>query len=94
MITMYWNLLSFLLFVGCYSLELRRENWAIRFLDIDNDRPDNSLKQIIIHEPELNLKMDKLIELKTIFSYLKFNNNLKKADIIKILNKQLKKILI
>ena len=60
MITMYWNFLSFLLFVGCYSLELRRENWAIRFLDIDNDLPDNSLKQIIIHEPELNLKMDKL----------------------------------
>jgi len=60
MITMYWNLLSFLLFVGCYSLELRREMWAIRFLDINNNRPDNSLKQIIIYEPELNREMDKL----------------------------------
>ena len=58
--TMYWNGLSFLCFIFCYLLELKRENWAIKFLDIDNDRPDNSLKQIIIHEPGLDKQMDKL----------------------------------
>jgi hypothetical protein len=59
-VTMYWNFLSFLLFIGCYSVELKRENWAIKFLDIDNNRPDNSLKQIIVFEPELDKRMDKL----------------------------------
>ena len=58
--TMYWNFLSFLMFLACYSIELKRENWAIKFLDIDNDKPDNSLKQIIVHEPELDRRMDKL----------------------------------
>jgi hypothetical protein len=59
-ITLSWNTLSFVCFVFCYVLELRRENWAIKFLDIDNDKPDNSLKQIIILEPKLDKQMDKL----------------------------------
>ena len=59
-ITLSWNTLSFCCFVFCYVLELRRENWAIKFLDIDNNRPDNSLKQIIVLEPKLDKQMDKL----------------------------------
>jgi len=59
-VTMYWNGLTFFCFILCYCLELRRENWAIKFLDIDNNRPDNSLKNIIIHEPILDKQMDKL----------------------------------
>ena len=47
-------------FTICYLLELRRENWAIKFLDIDNDLPDNSLKSIIVTEPKLDKKMDYL----------------------------------
>jgi len=58
--TLSWNALSFACFVFCYALELRRENWAIKFLDIDNDKPDNSLKQIIVLEPKLDKQMDKL----------------------------------
>ena len=58
--TLSWNALSFACFVFCYVLELRRENWAIKFLDIDNDKPDNSLKQIIVLEPKLDKQMDKL----------------------------------
>ena len=58
--TMYWNGFTFMCFMMCYLLELKRENWAIKFLDIDNNRPDNSLKNIIIHEPELNKRMDQL----------------------------------
>ena len=55
-----WNTLSFVCFIFCYMLELRRENWAIKYLDIDNDKPDNSLKQIIVLEPKLDKHMDKL----------------------------------
>ena len=59
-VTMGWNCLSFFCFVCSYILELRRENWAIKFLDIDNDKPDNSLKKIISGEPKLDKQMDHL----------------------------------
>ena len=58
--TLYWNCLSFLLFIMCYIFELKRENWAIKFLDINNDIPDNALKEKIILEPILDKKMDQL----------------------------------
>ena len=58
--TLYWNGFSFLLFVMCYMFELRREHWAIKFLDINNDIPDNALKEKIIEEPQLDKKMDRL----------------------------------
>ena len=54
------NGLSMLSFMVSYAIELRRENWAIEFLDIDNDRPDNSLKAIIRDDPSLDQKMDRL----------------------------------
>ncbi len=57
---MYWNAFSFLTFFTYYMIELRREEWAIKFLDIDNDKPDNSLKEIIVKEPQLDKKMDRL----------------------------------
>ena len=41
-----------------YIIELRREEWAIKYLDIDNDKADNALKDIIKDEPILNKKMD------------------------------------
>ena len=58
--TMYWNFITMLLFLGYYIIELKRENWAIEYLDIDNNKPDNSLKEIIKKEPKLDKKMDKL----------------------------------
>ncbi len=54
------NGLSLLMFVVSYGVELRRENWAIHYLDVDYDKPDNSLKEIIRGEPELDKKMDRL----------------------------------
>ena len=48
------------LFFGYYMIELKRENWAIKYLDIDNDKPDNSLKEIIKQEPKLDKVMDQL----------------------------------
>jgi|TARA_B110000208_G_C11794644_1_gene439000 hypothetical protein len=59
-LTLYWNGLSFMCFTLCYLVELRRENWAIKFLDINNDLPDNSLKGIIVTEPKLDKQMDSL----------------------------------
>ena len=57
---LYWNMFTCLSFMGSYILELRREEWAIKYLDINNDYPDNSLKEIIINEPLLDQKMDRL----------------------------------
>ncbi len=58
--TMYWNILTFFSFILCYIIELKRENWAIKYLDIDNNLPDNNLKQIIVNEKKLDKYMDKL----------------------------------
>ena len=56
----YWNTFSMFLFLLCYSVELRREEWCVKYLDIDNNYPDNSLKEIIVKEKILDKKMDKL----------------------------------
>ena len=56
----YWNSLSMFLFLICYGIELRREEWCVKYLDIDNNYPDNSLKNIIVKEKTLDNKMDKL----------------------------------
>ena len=50
----------FFIFYIFYLLELKRESWAIKFLDIDNNKPDNGLKTIIIQEPILDKQMDRL----------------------------------
>jgi len=55
-----WNILTSVLFIGYYLLELRREEWSIKFLDIDNDKPDNSLKEVIIKYKDLDQKMDRI----------------------------------
>ena len=57
---LYWNMFSMFTFFTYYLIELRREEWAIKYLDIDNDKPDNSLKEIIRQDKELDRRMDKL----------------------------------
>ena len=57
---LYWNMFSMFTFFVYYFVELRREEWAIKYLDIDNDKPDNCLREIIVTEPELDKKMDRL----------------------------------
>ena len=59
-VVFYWNALSMFTFFTYYLIELRREEWAIKYLDINNDKPDNSLKEIIRMEPVLDKKMDSL----------------------------------
>lgn len=53
-----WNLLTLFIFMSMYVVELRRENWAIKYLDIDNDLPDNNLRKIICNEKILEKQMD------------------------------------
>jgi hypothetical protein len=57
---LYWNAFSWVTFFTYYMIELRREEWSIKYLDIDNDKPDNALKKIIVKEPQLDKKMDSL----------------------------------
>ena len=68
---LYWNMFSMFTFFTYYLVELRREEWAIQYLDIDNNKSDNSLKEIIIKEPILDKKMDKLN--KYYYNLLRFN---------------------
>ena len=62
-ITLYFNMLSFFCFIYVYILELQRENWSIKYLDVDKDKSDNALKSIIVNEPKLDKKMDRLNKL-------------------------------
>lgn len=58
--TLYWNIFTMTLFIGYYLIELYRENWSIQYLDIDNNKPDNSLKGIIKEYKSLDVKMDRI----------------------------------
>jgi hypothetical protein len=58
--TLYWNIFTMTIFVGYYLIELYRENWSIQYLDIDNNKPDNSLKEIIKEYKSLDVKMDRM----------------------------------
>lgn len=62
-ITLYFNMLSFLCFIYVYILELKRENWAIKYLDVDKDKPDNNLKELLVNIPFLDKQMDSLNKL-------------------------------
>jgi|TARA_Y100000996_G_C22442519_1_gene610401 hypothetical protein len=56
----YCNCFSMFLFICSYLIELRREEWCVKYLDIDNDYPDNCLKEIIRKEKKLDNYMDKV----------------------------------
>ena len=55
-----WNSMTLIGFLMLYVYELKRENWSIEYLDIDNNKPDNALKSIIIKEKKLDKRMDEL----------------------------------
>ena len=59
-LTLGWNIITMLWFLIMYVFELKRENWAIKYLDIDNNLQDNVLKSIIVKEKKLDKQMDKL----------------------------------
>ena len=55
-----WNIMTMMSFFVMYIFELKRENWSIKYLDIDNDKPDNALKEVIVKEKVLDKRMDLL----------------------------------
>lgn len=48
-----FNYISIILFLICYIIELKRENWCVEYLDINKDYSDNHLKNILDNRPEL-----------------------------------------
>ena len=58
-ITLGFNFLSVLLFIGVYIIELKRENWCVKYLDIDHNIPDNNLESIIKDKPDILIPLSK-----------------------------------
>ena len=56
----YWNSFTMLSFFCTYIIELWREEWCVKYLDIDNNFSDNGLKGIIIKDKKLDKYMDKI----------------------------------
>jgi hypothetical protein len=54
----YCNSISMFLFFCTYTIELWREEWCVKYLDIDNNYSDNGLKEIIVKEKKLDNYMD------------------------------------
>jgi hypothetical protein len=85
--TLTWNVLTMMSFFILYIFELKRENWSIKYLDIDNDKPDNALKSVIVKETKLDAQMDKL---NTYYYYIVcctiFMNMINIALVIQVLN--------
>lgn len=58
-ITLGFNFLCVGLFLVTYVVELRREHWCVKHLDINHDFPDNHLDDIIDSKPELKMDLRK-----------------------------------
>ena len=56
-VTNCYNLVSFVIIIAFYIVELKRENWSIEHLDIDEDLPMNYLDEEIEKYPEYKLKL-------------------------------------
>tara|TARA_Y100000768_G_scaffold169763_2_gene127094 strand:- start:3723 stop:4388 length:666 start_codon:yes stop_codon:yes gene_type:complete len=59
-IAIYMNGFSMFVFFIFYIIELFREEWCVKYLDINNDKSDNNLRHIIEKYPKLNTQMDKI----------------------------------
>lgn len=55
-----FNSLCFLLFLNLYRIELKRENWCIKYLDIDVDKAIENLDDEIEYYPEFKKQMAEL----------------------------------
>jgi hypothetical protein len=54
------NLVTFIVVLGFYILEMNRENWSITYLDINPSLPNNNLDREIEYYPVIKKKMHKL----------------------------------
>ena len=58
-----FNLCSFIVFMVFYYTELKRENWCIKYLDIDPEKTANNLDKSIEDYPEYKKEMSELNQL-------------------------------
>jgi hypothetical protein len=54
------NLITFVVVLGFYILEMKRENWSITYLDINPKKPNNNLDLEIEDYPKLKKQMHSL----------------------------------
>jgi len=86
-ISLSWNSVTMLSFIALYIYELKRENWSIKYLDIDNNKPDNALKSVIIKHKKLDKHMDLLnLNYYNIVKLTVFMNFINIGIVVKILN--------
>lgn len=55
-----FNALAFIVFLNLYRVELQRENWCIKYLDIDPEKANENLDDEIEEYPELKKQMSDL----------------------------------
>ena len=60
MVTNIYNLISFVIVIAFYIVELRRENWSIEYLDIDESKALNHLDDEVENYPLIKANMRKL----------------------------------
>ena len=86
-VSLCWNTMTMISFIALYVYELKRENWAIKYLDIDNDKPDNALKAVIVNHKKLDKHMDSLnLIYYNIVKSTVFMNFVNIGIVVKILN--------
>ena len=86
-ISLSWNTMTMLSFIALYIYELKRENWSIKYLDIDNNKPDNALKSVIVKHKKLDKHMDSLnLNYYNIVKLTVFMNFINIGIVVKILN--------
>ena len=54
------NLISFIVFIAFYSIELKRENWCIKYLDINDNKASNNLDTEIESYKDIKSNMNKI----------------------------------
>lgn len=59
-IVKFYNFFTLLLVFVFYIIELKRENWCIEFLDVDETRPNNNLDEEIEKYPFIKNNMNEL----------------------------------
>tara|TARA_Y100000389_G_C17372904_1_gene470016 strand:- start:322 stop:1122 length:801 start_codon:yes stop_codon:yes gene_type:complete len=55
-----FNFISAFAFFVCYIIELKRENWCVEHLDIDDNFGDNNLPDVLKKRPDLELALHKI----------------------------------
>lgn len=53
--TLIFNCVTAFSFLFLYMVEINRENWLIKYLDIDHSQPDDNLKTIVLKKKDIHI---------------------------------------